>query len=342
MTKNPKVSIIIVNFNGKKWLKNCFDSISHLKYKNYEIICVDNNSSDDSIEYITQNYPQILLIKNDINSGFTGGNNLGFENSSGDYIWMLNNDTTVEPNSLGLMVDYMEKNLYIGSLQSKLILMNDPNKLDVCGAYWTDSTLLYHYGYYGDVGTPKYNIPIPFFSNKGASMMLRTSVLKIVGFLDNDFWCYYEETDLCNRIWLAGYECWYLPSAVVYHAGGGTSLSMPNDFIQFHNFKNKILSIVKNYSIFSLFYIVPTHICVIVSLSLFWLLKGKYKHSLSIFKAIWWNLTNLKKSITKRKIIQKFRVVNDRDIFKKTKKNPKLIYYKCLILDLKKFQKYEK
>lgn len=327
----PLVSIIIVNWNGKKWLAKCFDSLLQQTYKQYEIIVVDNASTDDSVEFVRTNYPDIQLVENTQNLGFAGGNNTGYRAAKGDYILLLNNDTYVEPEFLRRLLDGAKQLPDFGSIQPKLVLMDTPEKLDNVGSYWTDSTFLYHYGYGKDQSLEIYNTIQPFFSNKGAAMLLKREAVEHVGLFDDDFWCYYEETDLCHRLWLAGYKCWYFPHAKVYHAMGGTSLLFPNDYIQFHNFKNKLLSFIKNFQKRSLLRIIPVYLVLNVGLSFLWLIKGKPKHFVALYRAVLWNVRNLRRTIDKRKRIQRLRHVSDTDIFAAVKRNPAIGYYRRLI-----------
>lgn len=335
---NDLVSIIIVNWNGKKWLEKCLDSLCSQSYKNFEIIFVDNASTDDSVVFVEGNYPEVIIVKSDKNLGFAGGNNLGLPYTKGEYILLLNNDVWVTENYLEKFVEAFEKIPNAGSVQSKMILMNNPEKLDVCGSYWTGSSFLYHYGYAQNQGLEKFNRMMPFFSNKGASMMIRKDVLDKVGFLDEEFWSYYEETDLCHRIWLAGYECWYYPEAVMYHAGGGTSLTFHNSYIQFHNFKNKLLSFLKNFEGWTLVKVLPVYFFANIALSFFWLLQGKWRHFLALYQSVWWNIIYFEQTMRKRRTVQGFRKKSDKEIFKQVKRNPRLVYYYYLLTGLEKYE----
>jgi GT2 family glycosyltransferase len=333
----PLVSIIIVNWNGRKWLDKCLRSLEVQTYKHFEIIFVDNASSDDSIAYVRENFPEVTIVETGSNLGFAGGNIAGLEKSSGDYILLLNNDTWVTETYLENLVEAFDIYPDAGSVQSKIILMNDPGKLDVCGSYWTSTTFLYHYGYAQNQNDERFNRAMPFFSNKGASMMVRREVIEKIGFLDADFWSYYEETDLCHRIWLAGYECWYYPKAVMYHAMGGTSVTFHNSKIQFHNFKNKLLSFLKNFQMRTLLSVLPIYLILNIALGFFWLLQGKWRHFLALYQAIWWNVSHFAETYRKRVNIQKLRVVPDNVIFNQTKVNPELRYYYYLLMGLEKY-----
>ncbi len=334
------ISIIILNYNGKKWLKKLFDSLISQTYQNFEIIFVDNGSKDDSVEFVRDNFPdpRIHIVISPTNRGFAGGNNEGLKHARGEYILLLNNDTWATPDYLEKFIEGFRQIPQADSLQSKMILMNDTEKIDICGSYWTGSTFLYHYGYYQSQYLEKYNMAMPFFSNKGASMMIRRKVIDNIGLFDDDFWTYYEETDFCHRIWLTGGECWYWPKAVMYHAGGGTSIHMENSFLQFHNFKNKLLSFLKNFEWITLVRVLPIYVILNILLSMYWLLGGKWKHFFSIYKAMMWNVLNIGSTLRKRKTVQSLRVKSDREIFAKVGRKPKLRYYYYLLVGLDKFK----
>ncbi|GIW61551.1 MAG: hypothetical protein KatS3mg089_0403 [Patescibacteria group bacterium] len=336
--KKPLVSIIISNLNGREWLDQCLKSLRYQTFDNFEIIMVDNVSKDDSVAFVKKNYPEVRVIENKQDLGFSGGNNVGVQYAHGEYVLLLNNDTRVTKDYLKNFIKAFQEIPRLGAAQSKMILMKDPNKLDACGAYWTDTTFLYHIGYLQDQNLKKFNVPFPVFTNKGASMLIRKDLINKIGLFDDDFWCYYEETDFCHRVWMAGYECWYYPKAVMYHAMGGTTLRFKNDYIQFHNFKNKLLSFLKNFELKSLIYIIPTFLVLNIILSFLWLFQGKIKHFLALYKAIWWNLTHLKTTLKKRQKIQSFRICSDKEIFIKTRVNPRLSYYYYLFIGLDKYK----
>jgi len=329
--KNPFISIIIVNFNGKKWLEKCLTSIYSQSYINFEVIFVDNGSNDGSIEFVKNNFPKTLIIENKTNLGFAEGNNTGCKKAKGEYILLINNDTYAEKNFIKNFIEAFNKIPNLACAQSKIVLMGNPEKLDMVGAYWTDLAFLYYYGYGKNANSSKYNKPMPFFSNKGASMLIKKEVIDKIGLFDEDFINYYEETDFCHRAWIAGYECWYWPKAILFHATGGTSKMFDNSYIQYHNFKNKLDSFLKNFEFKSLVTIIPIYLIINFFLSMFWLFQGKYKHFLALYKAIYWDIKNTKKIFMKRKAIQAFRKKSDYEISKKTKVNPKFNYYLHLL-----------
>ncbi len=337
-SKKNFISVIIVNYNGKRWLEICLRALQKQDYPHFEVIIVDNASQDGSVKFVKKNYPAFTLIENDTNQGFSGGNNVGLRKAKGAYIFLLNNDTRVEKNFLSTFISIFSKIPNLAVAQSKIVFMDDPKTIDSCGSFWTNTSFLYHYGNCKNQSLAQYNKPFPVFSIKGASAMIKRSVIDEIGLFDDDFWCYYEETDFCHRAWLAGYECWYLPSATVFHGQGGTSLSFPNEFIQFHNFKNKLLSFLKNFELGRLLFIIPVFLFLNILLSIFWIFSGKMKNSFSLYKAILWNIQKLPETMHKRKAIQKMRKIRDDAYLKKVTVNPRISYYYHLLT--MQFDKY--
>lgn len=321
------VSVIIVNWNGKAWLRGCLDSLRAQTYPRLEVILVDNGSRDGSVDFVRSRYRGVRVIANPDNRGFATANNQGVREARGELVLLLNNDTRLPRNCLQRLVEGFDRIPRLGSLQPKLVFMDRPVVLDCCGSYWTGSSLLYHYGAEKPARRAIYSRPQPFFSNKGAAMLIRRDLIGTLGLFDDDFWCYYEETDFCHRLWLTGYECWYYPEATVYHARGGTTETLDNAHIQFHNFKNKLCSFLKNFQARSLAVVLPAFLVVTVLLSLGWLGQGKYRHAAAVYRALWWNLRHLPGTLAKRRTVQGHRTRSDRQVARKAKRNPRLSFY---------------
>lgn len=336
--KHPLISVVIINYNGKKWLKKCLNSLTKQTYKNFEIIFVDNASKDKSVSYVRANFPKIKIIINKKNYGFAKGNNIGVKKAKGEYIVLLNNDTYVEKDYLENFIKAFDEIPHLAVAQSKIVLMDNPKRIDACGSFWTNSTFLYHYGFGKDAALAKYNNAYPIFTVKGASMIIKKSIIDTIGLFDDDFWCYYEETDFCHRAWIAGYECWYYPGALAYHHAGGTSKGFDNAYIQFHNFKNKLLSFLKNYQIRSLFFILPSYFLVNLALMLYYFIQLKFGHIFSLFKAFYWNIIHFSGTMIKRQVVQSVRVKSDKELTKKTTINPTFSYYVGLSKGLENYK----
>lgn len=325
--KKPFISIVTINYNGKKWLKDYFNSIKKQTYKNFEIIFVDNGSVDGSVEFIKKNYPKTVLIENSENYAIAKGNNIGIKRAKGDYILLLNNDVIVGKDYLLELVEGFEKLPQASIIQSKIVLMQNPEILDSCGSFWTDTGFIYHYGNLKKAEQKKYNIPLRIFSGKSASMIIKRDVIDKIGIYDDLYWGYYEETDHCHRAWIAGFETWYWPKAEVKHAMGGTTLTFESDFLQFHNFKNKLTSFLVNFEIWYLLRLIPLFLVLNILIGFGWLVRNKAKNTLSLYKAIWWNIVHLNHILNRRKIVQSTRRFTDRQIFDICRRSPKLSYY---------------
>lgn len=333
----PYFSLIIVNYNGLRWLETCLSSLSSQTFQDFEVVFVDNNSSDESVRFVTENYSSVRVIKNVKNDGFAGGNNLGFESALGKFVILINNDMEMPVDFLSKMhsisLNYGEKVIF----QPQIRLMDKRDYLDNCGSFWTSSSMLYHLGYGKHYNCDKYKQCLDVFAVKGACMCIHRTIIDKIGLFDNDAWCYYEETDFCHRALLAGYEVKYIPEAIIYHAMGGTSSLFDNDYVQYHNLKNKLSSFYKNFS-FPYFIInILKFSFLSLILCVLWIIKGQFKNVLAALKAYGWFFRNLGAIHHKRDFIQKLRKISDYEIFTKRTRNPRLSYYFYLFTDLTRY-----
>lgn len=328
----PKVSIIILNWNGEKYLRRCLESVINSSYPSKEILVVDNASSDDSITIIRE-FPEIRLIQNPTNLGFAQGNNLGYQHSTGDYIYFLNNDTYVEPDFLEPLVKAFESDQDLGGVQSKIYLPNEDNRLDNVGGYLTWTGFLYHYGFRKLDGS-KYQRELEIFSAKGAGMCFKREVIEKVGLFDEDFWAYFEETDFCWRVWLAGYKIKFMPESKIYHLLAASFRTVPAHSVVFHNYKNRLCSLTKNLSAPYLLIILPLQLAFLNLISCIYFLRLNFRQSAAVQLAIFWNILHLPATLVKRTFIQtKIRQTSDRNLFIRIMRNPRLLYYWHLLND---------
>jgi GT2 family glycosyltransferase len=333
--KEPLVSIIITNFNGMQFLDSCIRSILKQTHKNLEIILVDNNSSDESVKFVNKVFPNVMVIKNSKNYGFAGGDNRGYKKSKGEFVVILNNDTELQKNVIEELLLAFKKNPRLGAVQPMIRLMNDKKNLDACGSFWTNTGFNYHYGIYKNAALPIYQKPYPVYSLKGVCMMIPRSLIDKLGLFDDDFWCYFEETDFCHRVWLSGYECWYYPTSFLYHFLSGTRLKKSEAFIQYHSFKNRLCSYIKNLGLFEAVKVIPVYLVFATLSSFVYLLKGNIDCFISVYRAFWWNIKNIQSTLTKRRNIQlKIRALPDSAFFPKITKYPRPSYYFRLITGL--------
>jgi len=248
---NPLVSIIILTYkNGLKDVKKCLISLSAVSYKPFEIILVDNASTDNTVIYIEKHFPNVKVIQNRWNMGFCTGNNQGLEIAKGKYILFFNNDAIATPDFLSILVEEFVKDNKLGAIQPKIRQLRDKSLLDACASYLTNTGFLYHYGYSQNQANQKYNKKLYMYSVKGACFLARKSLIDRIGLFDDDYFAYFEETDFCHRVWLSGFKIGYLPSSEIYHLGGAGKEASP--FIQFHSYKNRIHTYLKNFELWPL------------------------------------------------------------------------------------------
>lgn len=311
MNDNPLVSIIIVNWNGGEVLRQCLTSLSKIDYPSWELVLVDNGSMDGS-EKIASN---LKLIKNKTNLGFAKANNQGYKVARGKYILLLNNDTRVKKDFLTRIVARMEEDHKIGVIQPKIFLMDKPGYLDNAGSFLTKIGFLQHWGF-GQRDGKEFSKEREIFSAKGACMLIRREVIQKVGLFDNDFFSYFEESDFCWRVWMAGYKVIFYPEAVIYHKLGFTIRRLNVSKLNYHYYKNRICSLIKNLETRNLLLILLPHLLISEFLFLLFFLRGQINYSFMIKKALLWNLWNLPKTLKKRSKIQNMRKLNDRELFR--------------------------
>jgi len=328
----PLISVIIVNHNGKEWLKACLGSVFSQDYPSFEVILIDNASDDESVSFTQAHFPKVKIISEKTNHGFAQGNNIGFAHAKGEYIFLLNNDTVVEKNCLTKLKQAFVEIPKLGIVQPKIILLDEPELLDQVGSYWTNTTYLYHFGFRKPHHLAIYNHSRQVFSSMGAAIMISREVIEKVGLFDARFWCYYEETDFCHRAWMLGYESWYYPHTVVLHSKGATSTSFRRSFVIFHSYKNKLRSFIKNFEVKNLIPILPTFFLLSLSLESYLLLTtGSWQTFRGFWSSLFWNVANIRETLAERKIIQTTRRVSDKEILSKVTKNPRFSYYNLAI-----------
>jgi GT2 family glycosyltransferase len=211
----PKATVIIVNTNELHHLRRCLPSVLGQQYGEYEVLVVDNASTDGSVEVVESEFPQVKLIRNVANLGYVGANNVGFEHATGEILVVLNPDTRVEPNWLRELALALERTPSAGLATSKILMMDDPQRINTCGNEITFAGITVCRG----LGQPadRYDRLEAVSAVSGAAFAIKRSVLEQIGPFDNTFFIYYEDTDLSLRAALAGYECIYVPTSVVYH-----------------------------------------------------------------------------------------------------------------------------
>lgn len=310
MTEYPLVSVVIANYNGKHLLKTCLDSVFNQTYKNYEVILVDNGSTDGSVEFIKENYPSIKLFVNSKNLGYAVGYNMGIEEAKGKYIATLNNDIKIEPDWMENLIEVAEneKDRKVGMYASKQLNFYQPELIDSTG-------IVLYRGMYtslrgrGELDRGQYEDEIEVFGACDAAAIFRKEMLDQIGLFDSDFFLYQEEFDLAWRALLSGWKCVYVPEAIAYHVGGATA-GAGSKLVRYYMERNRILTIVKNLSFVLFLQYLP------------FLLKYELDILLRVVGSFEWELVTarvdslkfLQRMLKKRIKIQKARVISNRQL----------------------------
>ena len=251
MNPSPKVSIVILNWNGRKHLEQFLPSVLSTNYDNYEVIVADNGSTDDSISFLETHYPGIRIIRFTENYGFAKGYNETLKQVQTDYYLLLNSDVEVPANWLQPMVNLLESDKDIAACQPKILSYKNKTTFEYAGAAggWLDK-----YGYPFAKGRVfditeedkgQYDQTEPIFWASGASLFIRPAIFNKMKGFDEYFFAHQEEIDLCWRIQLAGYKIYSCPASIVYHVGGGT-LPRGNSLKTYLNFRNNRIMMSKN------------------------------------------------------------------------------------------------
>jgi len=247
-----QVSIVILNWNGRNFLERFLpELVQHSQLPGVEIVVADNNSSDDSMEFMDRTYPEIRTIRMEENHGFSGGYNRALEQLDSSYFLLLNSDIEVTPGWLEPMIDLMEGHEHIAACTPKIKDFKKRTHYEYAGAA---GGFLDRYGYpfcrgrifdhlEEDLG--QYDDPIEVFWGSGACLLVRAELYRKSGGLDDLFFAHMEEIDLCWRLQRMGYQIHYVPQSTVYHVGGGT-LGRGNPMKTFLNFRNNLLLLHKN------------------------------------------------------------------------------------------------
>jgi len=244
---NMQNFIIIPNWNGKRFLKTCFDSLKGQTYRDFEIVMVDNGSTDGSVGFIRENYPEVKIIELAKNKGFCVGVNTGIKSTKGECVALLNNDVELEPRWLEELVKVLKGNPEIGFCASKMLnFYNRQNRtIDSAGIIYTKAGKAFNRG--SGQEEIYFDKEEEVFGACAGAALYRRKMLEEIGYFDERFYAYDEDVDLSFHAQLMGYRCLYVPTAIVYHFGQGTSCRRAFKRTYLIN-KNTLLVLFKNLS----------------------------------------------------------------------------------------------
>jgi GT2 family glycosyltransferase len=302
----PEISVIVLNWNGKPFLDECLSAMGRQTFRDFETILVDNGSKDGSVEYVRARFPAVLLVALPENRGFTGGNIAGYEQASGDLIVLLNNDTEAHPNWLAEIHRASQAYSNAGSFASKMLYFDERGRVENCG---------FDLGIAGstvDLGRdepdgPAWAQPRKVFGGCGGAVAYRRRMLEEVGFLDPEFFMTYEDADLSFRAQLRGYECVYIPGAIVYHRYRATNRKSPSRQV-FYSQRNIEFVYLKNMPLGLILRSAPHRLAYEVGAAIYFVQQGS---GAAFFRAKLDVLRCLPSILQKRREIQKRRTTTN-------------------------------
>jgi GT2 family glycosyltransferase len=301
--------------------EQCIRSLLNSDYPSFEIVVVDNGSTDGSYEVLSSLFgtiQNVRIVRNIRNLGFAEGNNMGYKNSKGEILLFLNVDTQVERTSLRELVRALASNDRVGGAQSKLVNLKDRNRLDSLGFDMDPLGFVYVHSC-GSSALGARRIEEPFYAD-GASMAFKRSVLSEAALdglpFDQDYFLYFEDNDLSWRVRLRGYDIVTVPACIVYHYRGGSASSTSKYLRTFSYAKNRLVTLIKNYELGNLLRLLPV-VVLLELVRIISLLDREPAKSLAKLRALLWCLTNLRRIWRKRLFVQyRIRTVPDSEVMR--------------------------
>ena len=321
ITQSNLVSIIIPHYNGEKILFECIDSLLQSTYKEVEIIVVNNASEDNSIRNINKYFPNVIILNCDKNYGYAEGCNKGAKIARGEYLIFLNNDTIQQADWIEPLVNKLNSNINISSIQPKIKNYNHRDRFDYAGGCGGEIDIL---GYpftrgriFNTIENDKgqYDTTTNIFWASGTAFITRKSIFNSVNGFDKILFAHMEEIDYHLKCHLMGYQVISEPNSIIYHKGGQT-LGYHSPFKTYLNHRNSFLLLLSNFS-FPLIVILflPRFLLEILS-GFYELLSGRINNFISIIKSMAWLILHPHIIIKRILFIRKIRKVKDTEILK--------------------------
>lgn len=323
------LSIIIVTYNNNDILKQCLSSLVKSCGIVPEVVIVDN-ANNSATKQLVAEYANTKYVAAKENLGFAGGNNLGLPHSTRDYILLLNDDTIIEEESFSGLIKYLQEHPEVGVVQGTMLLPNCENKLDACGTFLTPFGVQKNRYFLEALTKPLEQLKsLPVFSVKGALMLFRRKVLKSLNgvlFYD-EFKSYYEETDFCHRVWLAGYEVHFVGTKPIQHLMGQTSKRFSQTEIWSQYIANILFSFNTLLDSYGKRYILPRFYLLNIANFIKSLVCLRWGMVYAYFKVLpkYRETKELRNNV--RKQIQTTRTITDKTLFNKVMVKPNLLFY---------------
>ena len=309
----PKVTVVIVNWNGEHFLHRCLSALLAQTVVPHEIILVDNASTDSSLD-IVRRFPSVRLLAQNENMGFALGNNLAIEAATAESAWiaLLNPDAFVEPRWLEALLSAAHDYRMFDVFGCQLVVAANPTVLDGAGDAYHVSGRIWRIGHGEQMPFLSDQVREVFSPCAAAALYRRSALLEVDSF-DEDFFCYVEDVDLGFRLRFAGYRCLYVPQSVVHHVGSGTTGGKHSDFSVYHGHRNLVWTFVKDMPGALFWLLLPLHLLLNLTTVGVFMARGQSK---VILRAKWDAIKGLPKMWAKRKQIQAGRVATIRAIWR--------------------------
>lgn len=285
-----ETAVVILNWNGVHWLEKFLPSVIQHSSNDADIIVADNQSSDNSVEFLRENYPDLQIIENPDNGGYSRGYNLALKELDYTFFILLNSDIEVSENWIPPVIQYLKDNPLMGACQPKIKAFDHKDQFEYAGAA---GGYIDRYGYpfcrgrifdECEMDKGQYDENTKVFWASGACLFVRREVFLQAGQLDESLFSHMEEIDLCWRMHHLGYEVGYCSESEVFHVGGGT-LSSDNPRKTYYNFRNNLFMMYKNMPSSVLWYILPIRLILDGLAGVKFALDGKWNHISAILKA---------------------------------------------------------
>ncbi len=318
-TAFPRCSIIIITYNGKEMLRKYLPTITSQDYPNFEVVVVDNASTDGTADFISENYPQLKLVRSETNTGTAEGSNIGARASTGDLFFWIHNDMILERDALRLMVETITSSDDIGVCTCKVIKLNPDgsptNTIDSVGG------TIDRWGFpsargIGEEDRGQYDSVFDTFFSFGGPMLMKREAFDAAGGFDPVVFTLADDIDLCWRARLRGYRTVVNTKAVIYHHLSATLSSFARSNKRYISERNTLYMLLKNYSAASLLRFLPLYFLMISAEITTLALLRKRQIALASVRGILWNLKRLGTIAAERRAIQKSRVTAEGEIIR--------------------------
>jgi GT2 family glycosyltransferase len=300
----PGVSVILVNLNGGKYLARCLEALASQTFTGFEIIVIDNGSSDGSVDNLEADWPGIRLVRLKQNEGFSAANNIGAQLAAGRWLAFLNSDAFAAPDWLGNLVKVAEANHLYQFFASRILLARDNTLIDANGDVYHVSGNAWHRDHNQPASLSHLEPDEIFSACAAAALYSREAFLQVGGF-DKDFFSYHEDVDLGFRLRLQGYRCLFVPEAIVEHVGAIT-FGVESNFTIYHVHRNLVWCYWANMPGNYVWRYFPAYLAGNLIFFIYYLLRGQGK---AILKARWDALLGMGMALKKRRVVQAARKV---------------------------------